>query len=358
MGQKWMILAVLAAVLCCTAMGIAGEADDPAVSYSYVEQIYRPALEAEFEALAGQTIEGDGFRQLAQVVADYNQDNQDGQSEKLQGTVVLKAGDVLTLETGTKITVQNGTFTANTTELVNVTDGASHSGALVAGKTYMMGGDRGTVTVTSVTGQAMVVGVCAVKGSDSVDYGSRAVALQTMGLFNGMDTGFALESGATRGQGLVMFLRVLGLEDEALAYKGTAPFTDVASTNWLYPYVAYAYESGLTTGISDTLFAPDSALTGQHYVTFMLRALGYDEGTEFDYATALSDAVSLGLYTSGEMALPNFYRYHMAYLSYEGLFGYDQSTGTLLILKLVEDGTVDAGNMYDGICQVSGSRVF
>ena len=133
-------------------------------------------------------------------------------------------------------------------------------------------------------------------------YTEAAETLYEFGLFKGMGKNadgtpkFALEQKATRLQGLVMLLRLLGKEDEALAYTGSNPFTDVP--DWGKPYVGYAYENKLTKGTSATTFTPDGELLGKAYLTFVLRALGYDDAAgDFSYNEALAKAKELRLIT-------------------------------------------------------------
>lgn len=52
-------------------------------------------------------------------------------------------------------------------------------------------------------------------------------------------------------------------------------FQDVPE--WALKYVAYAYAKGYSKGTSSTTFSPDELLDAKSYVTFVLRALGYDD---------------------------------------------------------------------------------
>ena len=51
---------------------------------------------------------------------------------------------------------------------------------------------------------------------------------------------FELETPLTRIQALILTIRLLGLEDEALAFDGENPFTDVPC--WAVPYAAFGYD--------------------------------------------------------------------------------------------------------------------
>jgi len=365
MKRIWILLLILVLVFVTMSPILADQ--DPVVSLDYLNEVLRPEMMASFETLANgrlQAAQLEDFSHLTELIAAHNLSAQQTQSSprKAKGAVTFKKGDVLTLSHGTQISVLTGTITTGTNQLVNVTDGvvAPQNKALAPQTRYMMGDGKGKLTVNTETCEVMLSGLYTLAPSDAVDYGSMAQALQTMGLFQGMGNGFGLEIGATRAQGLVMFLRILGLEDEALAHKGNAPFSDVPKSHWVYPYVAYAFEEGLTAGISATKFAPESPITAQHYVTFLLRALEYDEGTAFTYQTALVSAITLKLFTKGEMDTFSqgiFRRSHMVYLSYYSLYGINQVDNVVLMTKLVDNRTIKSDHLYDGICNVRGARI-
>lgn len=111
--------------------------------------------------------------------------------------------------------------------------------------------------------------------------------LNTLGLFQGTQvnadgsTNFELNRAPTRVEALVMLIRLLGKETEALDGSWTHPFTDVAE--WADKYVGYAYENGLTNGVSETLFGSDEAASSAMYLTYVLRALGYSDTESQDF---------------------------------------------------------------------------
>ena len=126
-----------------------------------------------------------------------------------------------------------------------------------------------------------------------------ALKMEKLGLFQGFGTSgdgtddFGLNQQVTRVQAVIMLVRVLGKEAEAEAYPKTHPFMDVPG--WADGYVSYAYDMGLTKGVSDTLFGTEDTVTAEMYLTFMLRTLGYKDknyiygdyegyyGTEFSW---------------------------------------------------------------------------
>ena len=133
-----------------------------------------------------------------------------------------------------------------------------------------------------------------------------ANALHTLGLFNGTGTDangnpiYDLDRAPTREEAITMLIRLMGKEADAKGYNWKMPFTDVS--NWAKPYIGYAYAYSLTSGTSETTFGGKQKVSAMQYLTFVLRALGYEDGTDFqwDKAWKLSDEIGLtsGQYTS------------------------------------------------------------
>ena len=171
-----------------------------------------------------------------------------------------------------------------------------------------------------------------------------AETLYELGLFKGMGSNadgtpiFALEQKATRIQGLVMLIRLLGKEADALAYTGACPFTDVPA--WAERYAAYAYGNGITNGTSVNTFSSDAPLLGKAYVTFVLRALGYnDTAGDFSYNEALVLGEELGLIGAGECT-GDIYRDDCAIISYRAVKTKMKGADTTLMGKLIADGVL------------------
>lgn len=130
-----------------------------------------------------------------------------------------------------------------------------------------------------------------------------AQTLHELGLFKGTGTDaagkpvFDLNRAPTRAEAVTMLVRLLGKEDEALAGDWNTPFIDVA--DWAKPYVGYAYANGLTAGVSETHFGGERSVTAAQFLTFTLRALGYESGKDFSWDTAWTLTDTLGM-TSGQ----------------------------------------------------------
>lgn len=133
-----------------------------------------------------------------------------------------------------------------------------------------------------------------------------AQTLYEMGLFSGTgkdangNPNFDLDRAPTRHEAVTMLVRLLGKENEAKNGTWNTPFTDVVE--WAKPYVGYAYTNGLTSGTSSTTYGGNQIVTASQYLTFVLRALGYEVGKDFQWNKAweLSDKIGLtdGRYNS------------------------------------------------------------
>jgi hypothetical protein len=127
----------------------------------------------------------------------------------------------------------------------------------------------------------------------------KADALFELGLFRGTGTDsaglpvYSLDKPVTRSQALILLIRLLGKEPEALQGTYSIPFTDVSDT--MKPYVGYAFSNGLSKGTSASVFGGAELAGAKTYTTFVLRALGYQDGRDFQYSTSLTFAASLGL---------------------------------------------------------------
>ncbi len=153
-------------------------------------------------------------------------------------------------------------------------------------------------TVLLVTALILSLSIAALAANPSATAEQMAAELKAWDLFRGVsDTNFDLYRAPTRAEALVMLIRSEGKESEALAGGCEHPFTDVP--DWADSYVGYAYENGLTDGISATLFGAANAAGANIYLTFMLRALGYDDkACDFSWESPFALAESIGLIDS------------------------------------------------------------
>jgi len=165
-----------------------------------------------------------------------------------------------------------------------------------------------------------------------------AASLKSLGLFKGVsDTEFDLERKPTRAEALVMLIRVLGKESEALEGTYSHPFIDVPE--WADKYVGYGYENKLTSGVSKDRFGASVTASAAMYCTFMLRALGYSDtnGKDFTWDDPFSLAVNIGVLPSFADT-EEFLRADAVSISYASLPVHIKDTPTPLYQKLIDAG--------------------
>ena len=107
--------------------------------------------------------------------------------------------------------------------------------------------------------------------------------LYAEGLVKGYDGDYDLFKCPSRLEALVMLIRALALEEDALSYESQTVFSDVTNGHWGEKYVNYAYDSGLTNGVGDNMFLPDSDITMYDFFTMLLRNFKYDDKYSADY---------------------------------------------------------------------------
>lgn len=160
-----------------------------------------------------------------------------------------------------------------------------------------------------------------------------AVKLWEKDLLKGYDGVFDLDKKLTRAEAIAVIVRVLGKEKEAMDSGMKSRFTDVPA--WAEVYVAYAEHHGITSGISPELFGADRDISANEYLTFLLRAIGYDDAAgDFRWNQAVEKAYSVGLIDASSkdeyLQSDIFLRDHMAYTTYSALSTMGKDGTTLL----------------------------
>lgn len=363
--KKKILLAVAAvATLLCAAVAVAsgGSAGDPVISKSYVDGTHSTQAVAKAEEKINQR--HNTLYQSAETRLREKNDAFAARAGLLTGSgtyhaaftdIRVKEGDTIQVTAGSGFLLLAGSAQLSCTgnKVLDLSNGwEKGQGTLEIGRRYLVEeGTVGTLTVTSPTAVLSLEGYYALTASWATDYNALADAMKDLGLFRGSDTGYGsgydLEMAPTRIQALIMFLRLIGEEQAALATTAVCPFKDVPA--WCQSYVAYAYEQGLTKGMDATamLFGTTDHVTAGQYLTFILRALGYQdsgESPDFTWDTATERGLELGVLTAREHKLlveQPFLRAQVVYLSYFTLDQtYKDSTQTLQA-HLIASGVAD-----------------
>lgn len=352
---------VFVAGVASIAAGTAGTKNDPLITVSYFQQKVLPDLKKQVQAKTETGFSG----ALAKVNALFDavtQSHKAAASEdevaaalagKLHVSNVLQkvsinAGETLDCKFGLRFTLSEGSVKLVNGALINLSGGTE----VAAGTTLSKGvlyltSENGAKLQASAASAAMLSGSFEKQKARTPLYTAYADALSALGLFQGTESGYSLERPATRVEGLVMLIRLLGEEKEALSYKGKHPFTDVP--DWAQAYVTFAYEKGYTKGSTATTFGGASQMSAQEYMTFLLRALGYQDAKgDFQWDKALDKALEVGLILEKEQeeiqSSGAFYRDHIVMTSYQALFS-KQKDGILLKDKLISSGVITKTQM-------------
>lgn len=200
----------------------------------------------------------------------------------------------------------------------------------------------------------LIAALCPAATADahSARHTTCADALYELGLFRGTGTDsggnpvYDLEKEATRAEMIVMLIRLLGLEGEALAHRGSHPFKDVPSSHWADRYIAFCYSRGYVSGMTATEFCPSTTSTANMYLTLILRALGFDDSVgDFSYATAYLKSAEIGLSKRGEYVGSPFYRDDITYVSYRALGCNMKGKTNTLAQELISQGVIDSNTV-------------
>ncbi|MDR1640895.1 MAG: Ig-like domain-containing protein, partial [Clostridiales bacterium] len=154
---------------------------------------------------------------------------------------------------------------------------------------------------------------------------------------------FELERGMSRIEALAIVIRLMGLEDKALSFSGTNPFTDVPE--WGTKYAGFAYSIGLAAGVNEahTLFDSSKPVTAQQFTAFMLRVLGYYElNGDFAHSNSVTKGAEAGIILESRKPAPTseLARGEAVVIMARTLMAYQRSTYIRFIETLVSSGKI------------------
>lgn len=316
-----------------------GSTADPFISLSYLNEFYEEFVDSYSFSMENELIARNDS------VSEYEVTYSDILDVDYEEEITLVRGDILTMPAGGNFVIKGGMVTTSgTNKIINVTRGTEVPAGyeLSLYNRYMFTElDGASITVTTNGCSLSVEGEYTITYAHNNQYLAYASALNKLGLFNGTTYGFELGRVSNREEGLIMFIRILGEETEALSYTGTHPYTDVPS--WYDSYVSYGYNMGYTKGISDTKFGAGNEMTAVQYFIYLMRALGYDDGTDFVWDQSLSFAQSLNFmdydYIENLKNDEKLYRDDIVYISYNLIMnGKIRDTNQLVVDKLLDDG--------------------
>ncbi|MDL2289126.1 hypothetical protein LJC32_07135 [Oscillospiraceae bacterium OttesenSCG-928-F05] len=359
------LLAVLMIAVSLTVAGaVPGSQSDPVLSLSYIQNVFIPQIEAGMRKSADERFAAAiaAAEKTSEQMLDSRVKSASVTKQQLQDaavyrgtlalysggrylrapskqTVTVRAGERILISPGSSLTLQSGAARlvgpAGAAVINTTYGGPSDVNSAVLPRSRYVAAEGHVIGFHSTADSAIVVeGYYQIVPAFQPSAAHYAFALKSLDLFRGSNLGFELEREGTRLEAVIMLLRLIGEEEQALAYTGTHPYTDVPywAGDTANKYVAYAYARGYTKGISNTLFGSYNTITAEQYMTFLLRALGYQDGTDFQWKTSLDKGVALKILSAEERtALERFgfYRDDIARTSWRALYASRKAGGTL-----------------------------
>ena len=347
-----------------------GNAADPLISLSYLEGLFRQNAESSIDSAinsADQALLRDAETSWDAIASKVTTASQQKIAAEPQ-EITLNEGNSVSGADGLFLTPLAGNLciTIPTGTVIDVTTGqeVSDQTILSVNHRYLVAEDSyATCTAATPTAILSYQGIYEISTDNaSIDFYGTAQALRTLNLFrgsgSGIGSGFDLHCIPTRAEALVMFIRLLGEETDALSCTFSHPFTDVPA--WMDRYAAWAWEKGYTNGISETMFGSSQHISAVEYQEFLLRALGYSTAGVDDYQTSMERALLCGALTDAEYLLLSqspFLRAHVAYLSYYNLDTMLQGRLTTLAQSLKQRGIMTDDQLKQARTLVTSPRL-
>jgi hypothetical protein len=327
-----------------------GSAQDPVVQKSYIDNVFIPKV-AEKAVSPITKSYSEAVDELAMYTLALQSNAAMYPPREVSRRIVLKAPNFQKITLSISQTLRGGEGTQVLLETgsvhtegkwVNFTNGTQ----LPSQDVVPLGTLIGCIESNSLTARSKAT--LWVRGNYSlilpapVRHEAHAQALKEMGLIAGSDVGLELERSGTRVEGIAVMVSFLGQLNTAQAQGTLSPFTDVP--DWAKYTVGFAYSSGYTAGTSATSFSPRTTLSANMFTTYLLIALGYQTGVDFQWDHSLSYAASIGLITQvdEQRITDSFARDEVFFLAYRALQTNIKGTGTTLLSRLISQGVVDA----------------
>jgi hypothetical protein len=191
--------------------------------------------------------------------------------------------------------------------------------------------------------------------ADTISNTAQADALKAATLFVGTNSGYNLPGILTRAQGITLALRAQGMEAavqvqtdvEVAITLGKVADSDKIP-GWARKPIAFALKQtpAITTGVSKladgrVIFAPDQEMSGKQFVTFMVRAMGYDSTLDSSLDAAVMSAMLSATQVVNYAAVSKMTRGQAVDIIYSAVKnGIMSGTGTKLVDKLVQTGAI------------------
>lgn len=168
-------------------------------------------------------------------------------------------------------------------EWADSTMAGNQTAKLSVGVVTLRDGQKYRCVICDGSGNEVISDAAAITVTDSADnpfvdvsatsyYVKPVLWAYESGVTSGIDaTHFGAREECTRGQVVTFLWRAQGCPEPSTTRN---PFSDVSTSDYYYKSVLWAYESGITSGVDSTHFAPDDTVTRGQVITFIWRAAG------------------------------------------------------------------------------------
>lgn len=252
------------------ASGSAGTSTDPLISLQYIKDVYIASITTKWREL------------ISSAVSDGESGSTGSFSQ-----VSLKNGDKLTLSLGGSVILTSGSASLSISSgaVINITRGEeAKAGPVNRYERYMAAEDTSAVltatsdSVVSFDGSAVYTpgAPLSVSFSDvpSTHWANSYVEkLASAGYINGTGDGlFSPSSNMTRADFVTILGRIAGVSADE--YKGSS-FSDVSAEMYYAPYVEWASQNGVVSGVGGGNFAPTNNITRSQMAAIICRYADY-----------------------------------------------------------------------------------
>lgn len=187
----------------------------------------------------------------------------------------------LTVGSSEQVTATVFPENATVTDVTWISDNPSVA-TVVNGDVTAVKAGTATITATTVDGSKKASCKVTVRNKvpkfidvkDSDWFAPYVYDLAGQGIISGMtETTFVPEGLITRGQ----FAKILAAAsgEDLSAFIGKSSFGDVSTSAWYAPYVQWAYEKGIVSGMGNGQFAPEAQITREQMAAMICRYAAY-----------------------------------------------------------------------------------
>lgn len=223
----------------------------------------------------------------------------------------------------------------------------SASVLIVSTTAAMAAGTSTAAAATPTSPTDTLIAAATGAASNTTDINKMAAALNKLNILQGTNGNYLLNNQTSRSDAIALIIRMLGKENYVIQNADqlrNTKFVDVIASKWYAPYVGYGTLNNILSGKTVSTFAPTENTTEKQFLKMTLGALGYIEGTDFDWSNIYQKAYSIGLvtdqaYIAKTLDNKNYLRSEAVKVIYHALNTPRKGTQKKLAYTLVDEGS-------------------